>query len=149
MVFDNINNSGLYFGMCKGIEKALKYLQQTDFTEVEPGKYEIVGMDIYALVQEYDSKLITFGKWEAHKEYIDVQYVVSGLEQMGYAYGKDLEIVEEYNADGDYTLYKGNGSMIVAKAGTFAIFGPEDAHMPGVAVNAPSFVKKVVVKVKV
>jgi len=149
MVVDNIKNAGLYFGMGSGIHKALKFLQETDFAGVEPGKYEIDGNNVYALVQKYDSKQLAEGKWEAHRRYIDVQYVADGTEQMGYAFAGNLEVIKEYDSEGDYLLLQGNGSMVVCTAGTFAIFGPEDAHMPCIAVDAPKPVKKVVVKVKV
>ncbi len=149
MVADNIKNAGLYSGMGERVGKALKFLQETDFSGMKPGKYEIDGSDIYALVQMYETKPAVLGKWEAHRKYTDIQYVVEGMEQMGYAYAGNLEVTKEYDPEGDYLLLQGNGSMLVCSSGTFAIFGPEDAHMPCIAVNEPAPVKKVVVKVRV
>jgi YhcH/YjgK/YiaL family protein len=149
MVVDNIKNAGLYFGLGTRIKKALKYLQETDFTRMVPGKYKIDGRSIYALVQEYDTKLPEEGLWEAHRRYIDIQYVADGMEQIGYAFIEDLEVIKEYDIGGDCLFLKGRGSMVLCPAGTFAIFKPEDAHMPCMAAEVPSRVKKVVVKVKV
>jgi YhcH/YjgK/YiaL family protein len=67
MIVDNIKNAGLYYGMGPRIEQALKYLQQNDFAGMEPGKYEIDGNNVYALVQKYDSKPFSEGKWEGHR----------------------------------------------------------------------------------
>ena len=41
------------------------------------------------------------------------------------------------------------GSGRQLPAGMFTIFTPEDAHMPGIALDQPQPVKKVVVKVAV
>ena len=149
MITDNIKNAGLYFGMGERIKKALVFLQETDFSKMEPGRCEIDGSSLYALIQKYDTKPVTEGKWEAHRKYIDIQYVAEGMEQMGYAYAGSLEVTKEYDPEGDYLLLQGNGSMVVCSSGTFSIFGPEDAHMPCIAVSAPMPVRKVVVKVRV
>ena len=149
MVLDNIKYAGLYSAMGARIRKALVFLQETDFSKMEPGKYEIDGSNINALVQKYVTKPLAEGKWEAHRKYIDIQYIAEGMEQMGYAFAESLEVSKEYDTEADYLLLQGNGSMLVCNSGTFAIFGPEDAHMPCIAVNEPSPVKKVVVKVKV
>ena len=148
MITDNIKNAGLYYGIGTKMEKALKYLQENDFSKMETGKYEIDGSDVFALVQKYDSKPIADGKWEAHRNYIDVQYVANGAEQMGYAYLGALKVTKEYDPAGDYLLLDGEGVMLQCTQGTFAVFGPEDAHMPCIAIEAPQTIIKVVVKVK-
>jgi YhcH/YjgK/YiaL family protein len=149
MIVDNIKNTGLYMGISHGIEKALKYLRETDFTAMKPGKYEIDGSNIYAIVQEYDTRPLKEGKWEAHKKYIDVQYVMDGAEQMGYAFIENLDVTEEYEPEKDCLFLKGDGSMLMCNTGTFVIFGPDDAHMPCMAIDKPMPVKKVVVKVHI
>jgi YhcH/YjgK/YiaL family protein len=149
MIVDNISNGNLYFGVSARMEKALKYLQQNDFTKMDAGKYEIDGNDVFALVQKYDSKPIANGVWEAHRNFIDVQYVADGAEQMGYAYLKSLNVSKEYDPAGDYLLLEGKGIMLNCQKGTFAVFGPEDAHMPCIAIDAPQPIVKVVVKVRV
>jgi len=149
MVIDSIRNAPLYYGLGDRIVSALKFLQESDFSAMEPGKYEIDGSNVYALVQKYESKPREAGKWEAHRKYIDVQYVSEGTEQMGYACIDAMKVTKEYDGEGDYLLLEGEGSMLVCRAGTFAIFSPEDAHMPGIALDKPQEIKKVVVKVRV
>lgn len=148
MIFENIKHASTYYSLNERITKALQYLAQTDFTNLEPGKYEIDGENIYALVQTYNTKPFSSGKWEAHKKYIDVQYIVSGKEKMGFTETTKVIIMEEYNEEKDCTIYKGEGNFLIAEEGHFAIFFPSDIHMPGMAINIPKEVKKVVVKVK-
>ena len=147
MVVDTIKNANLYYGMGERMEKAFKYLQENDFSKVEPGRYEVDGDRIYALVQEYQTKPKEQGKWESHKRYIDIQYVVSGEENMGYTAADGLRATVEYNTETDITFFQGAGSMVLCKTGTFIIFLPGDAHMPCLAANMPTMVKKIVMKI--
>ena len=149
MVFDKIKNAKLYFPLGEKIQKALQYLAKTDFSSVEPGKYEIDGENIFALVNEYNTKPLSVGKWEAHRKYIDVQYVASGREKIGISEFEKVIILEEYNEDKDCSIYKGDGNYLLVDEGHFAIFFPTDVHMPGLSINIPKPVKKVVVKVSV
>ena len=148
MVFDRLKNANNYFQLGEKIAKALQYLSQTDFTNMEPGKYEIDGENIFALVQTYNTKPYSAGKWEAHKKYLDIQYIVSGKEKIGFTETTKVIVMEEYNEENDYTIFKGEGNFLIADEGHFAIFFPSDVHMPGMAINIPKEVRKVVVKVR-
>jgi len=148
MIADNIKNAGIYYGVGKSIEKALKYVEQTDFSAMEPGKYAVDGDNIYALVQKYESNPVEEGVWESHRKYADVQFVFSGAERMGWVEAAKLNVTEEYDEKGDCVLYEGEGNMLTYSAGSFAVYFPEDAHMPCIAAGKPSQVTKVVVKVK-
>ena len=148
MIFDQLKNAHLYFPLGERIAKALQYLSQTDFTNVEPGTYEIDGENIFAIVQEYNTKPSSSAKWEAHKKYIDIQYMVSGKEKMGFTDSQKVIVLQEYRQGNDITIYKGEGNFLIAEEGHFAIFYPTDIHMPQLALNIPKEVKKVVVKVR-
>ena len=71
MVLDKIENSKLYTGLSKKIAKAFAYINETDLHQIVPGKYEIDGDNIFALVQEYETK--NDGRLEGHYKYIDIQ----------------------------------------------------------------------------
>lgn len=148
MIFDQLKNAELYFQINNRFRKAFDYLRSNDFDNIEPGKYEIDGEDIYAIVQQYDTKPMSSGKWEAHKKYIDIQFMVSGKEKMGYSHKNKMIVTHEYNSDKDALYLKGEGNFLVAEAGYFAIFFPTDVHMPCIAINLSTPVKKVVIKVK-
>jgi len=147
MIYDNIKNAKIYFPLGEKIETALTYLQTTDFSNIEPGTYDIVGTDVYAIISEYNTKPLSSGKWEAHKKYIDVQYLHEGKERIGFSETKKLMILEEYDNRKDVAIYKGEGHFVNLEEKHFLILFPTDVHMPGIAINIPKAVKKVVVKV--
>lgn len=150
MITDRLENASLYFGLGERIAAALRYLKDNDCTKLSAGKHPIRGEQIFALVQDNTTKPRHEGKWEAHKKYIDVQFVASGNEEMGYANISTLKVTHPYDDKDDYWLFEGKGSYITVPAGCFAIFLPEDGHIPGVAIaDKPSAVRKVVVKVAV
>lgn len=149
MILDQLKNVKLYFSLGEKIERALQYLGKTDFSNLEQGKYEIDGDNIYALVSIYNTKPLSSVKWEAHKKYIDIQYVASGKEKIGFTSTDKVIPLEEYSENNDCTIYKGDGNYIIVDEGSFAIFFPTDVHMPGISINIPKEVKKVVIKVKV
>lgn len=149
MIIDKIENASLYFGVSDRIKKALNYIQNTDFLRMELGRHDIDEDNIYALVYNYETKNIKEATLEAHRNYIDVQYVFDGTEQVGFASLNGQEVEKEYCANDDYLLFKDEASLISFKKGTFAIFFPDDLHMPGICLEKTSKVKKVVVKVKI
>ncbi len=149
MVFDKIKNAKLYYSLGEKIQKALQYLSETDFSIIGPGKYGIDGDNIYALVEEYNTKPLSAGKWEVHKKYIDIQYVASGREKIGVSEFEKVIIIEDYDEDKDCAIYKGDGNFLLVDEGHFTIFFPTDVHMPRLSINVPKPVKKVVVKVSV
>ena len=149
MVIDHIQNTTLYSGLSPEIRSALDYLSKTDFEGMEPGRYDIDGDKVFALVQKYDPVPREKGMWEAHRRYIDLQYVAEGGEVMGYAPLDSLAVTQPYSEDSDCALLEGSGNFFEAPAGTFALFYPQDAHMPCLAGEIPQPVTKVVVKIAV
>lgn len=148
MIIDKLSNSNLYKNLGNRINIALEYLKLKDFSKMELGKYEIDGENIFALVNEYNTKDQNEGKLEAHKKYIDVQFVAKGKELMGYAPLENQAVIDPYNEQIDITFFSGEKSFTLVEEGMFAIFFPTDVHLPGIKVDEPAYVKKVVVKVK-
>jgi len=159
MIIDKIENSKLYRGLGERISKAFDYIHKTDLKNLKPGRYEIDGENIFALISEYKTKSEAEGKLEAHRKYIDVQYVISGEELMGYAPLGDpafsevsagrQQILEQYKGEKDIIFFKGEKLFTKVSSGMFAIFFPEDVHMPGISAGNFSDVKKLVIKVRV
>lgn len=149
MIIDHIERAPLYNGIGARIRAALEYLAKTDFSGMKDGRHDIDGDKVFALVQRYETKPRNQGKWETHRRYIDVQYVASGAEVMGYAPAGGLTVIQPYSGERDCTFYTGAGDFVTACAGTFIVFFPEDAHMPCLACETPVPVVKVVVKVAV
>ena len=149
MIIDKLTNSQFYSGLGERINRAFDYLKNTNFAQMELGKYEIDGDNIFALVNEYITKDESEGKLEAHKKYIDVQFVAKGKELMGYAPLDNQQVIDEYNEQNDITFFSGEKSFTQVDEGMFAIFFPTDIHLPGIKLTEKSYVKKVVIKVKV
>jgi len=149
MIFDKIENAALYESVSPLLKKAFEYLKQTDFSKLEAGKYVVDGDNLFAMVQEYDTKNDADCKLEAHKKYIDVQYVVSGEELIGVRPLINQTPSKEYDAENDYALYDDTCSFIKVSPTQFAVLFPQDLHKPGIKINTSAKVKKVVMKVRV
>lgn len=148
MVFDALYNADLYYGLGERIEKALQFLQDTELDDLQPGRIDIDGDNIFALVQKYTTKDITEGKWETHRRYLDIQYMVRGSESFGFVNIDYLEPTEEYSEEKDIEFLKGEGDFLQLNDEEFVIVFPNDAHMPGIAVEQIEEVFKIVIKVK-
>jgi YhcH/YjgK/YiaL family protein len=148
MIIDKIENAHLYEGISERIKKSFDYIRQTDLKTIKSGKYEIDGENIFALISEYKTKSEQEGKLEAHRKYIDVQYVISGEEKMGYVPLNGQQILEPYKEENDIVFFKGDKSFTKVSEGMFAIFFPEDVHMPGISTGKILDVKKLVIKVR-
>jgi YhcH/YjgK/YiaL family protein len=148
MIVDTITNAGRYAGLGERLARGLALLSTEDFLGKQPGKYEVDGAQLYYLVQSSTTKPKEQGKWESHRSYIDIQCVVDGAELMLWAPTARLSVTQQYDPVKDVIRYAGLGDCILARAGTFLVFWPEDGHMPGIAVHAPAPVRKVVVKIR-
>ncbi len=148
MIIDRIVNAPLYYSVHPKFKSAFEYIQQIDVDGIPAGRYEIDGENMYALVQEYNTKLKEQGIWEAHRRYIDLQYVVQGAEGIGYSNITHLQ-QDEYQASKDFLPLHGKGDLVTVHSGSFVLLFPEDAHMPGMAVDASAPVKKVVIKIAI
>lgn len=148
MIVDLLMNVEGYGALLPGLTAGLDFLRTRRFESVEPGRVEIDGDRLFAIVQEYETKAPGSGKWEAHRRYWDIQYVVQGTEVMHWADIAHLE-AGAYVPEKDFLPLEGTGDLITLRTGMVAILSPQDAHMPGMAIERPERVRKVVVKVAV
>ncbi len=149
MIIDKIENSGLYLYTGKRIASAFKYIDSIDLSGLKPGRYEIENENIFAIVNEYETKDKKDCALEAHRKFIDIQYICSGTELIGVALLKNQIPVKEYDETRDCVFFNEETSFIKMTAGMFAVFFPGDLHMPGVKADSVSEVKKVVIKVRI
>jgi YhcH/YjgK/YiaL family protein len=147
MILDAIENISVYTGLSKNIKKAIEYISSVDLNELPLGKHEISGNEIFAIISEYSTKEENLCVTETHKKYIDIQIMLRGEENFGFAVLKDQEIIEPYNIEKDYIFYKAKLDYLLLRAGNFAIFFPNDMHCPGISSANDVVVKKAVIKV--
>jgi YhcH/YjgK/YiaL family protein len=133
--------------------KAFQFIQQASGTDLPDGRVEIDGVKIYGLVQSYNSKLENdHPKFEAHRRYLDVQFIVSGQEQIGWAAVGSMQNPTDYNEIKD--VFHGSVGLdkitfVKLRAGQLAVLYPTDGHAPGLSDGASSPVKKIVVKIQI
>ena len=148
MIFDTLNNVDNYKGLGR-VYTALKFLSETDFTEIDLGRYELDGDNIFYMVQSYDtdpSKTVS----EAHRKYIDIQFMVDGEEIIGVADISCEKELTEAKEENDVWFYNCKTEPLTLSAGKYMVLYPNDLHCPGVATNGKALTcRKVVVKVKV
>lgn len=131
------------------MQRAFDFIKETNLETLDVGKYLIDGDNIFASVQAYNTKMETECLFESHRRYIDIQVIINGIEKMSWLPIDKLNLIEDNFDKDDYALYKESfhGSELIVHEGEFVIFYPEDGHKPCIAVDKPSYVKKVVLKV--
>lgn len=151
MIFDKIDNIGMYRGISDNLNKAVEWIESVQYQRIEEGKHEICGEEVYAVCMEYMTKDPDESKFEAHRKYIDIQMILGNKERMDVSDISLLEISEDYDATKDALFAKGQESCsICLEPGYFCILFPDDAHMPGINPGVGSVeVRKIVVKVNV
>ena len=146
MILDTLENAARYAGFKAGISEGFGFLDQPGVAELEPGKYEISDGLVFAIVEKNDGRKVEDGKLEAHRNYLDIQYIISGDESMGWSPLSDLSSSSNgYDAERDLEFFDGAPQALVkVPPGSFTIFLPTDAHLPGIGTGP---IHKIVVKV--
>jgi len=138
--------------MTPNMRTALGWLASVQGQDLDDGRVEIDDANVYALVQSYISKpMVDQPRFEAHRAYADIQVIVSGKEQLGWAFIQSLEPTDEYNPAKDVihgTVSSDVAVFVPLAAGQAMVFYPSDAHAPGLSFGDQSPIKKIVVKVK-
>ncbi len=146
MIVDVLENKELYYGIHKNIKPAMEFIEKAVAENFEVGRYELDGKNLFALVQEYDSK--TDASWECHRKYIDIQYVVSGKEIITWDNIRNIPDGVIYNEEKDVSKFKMDGGTdVVMEAGYYSILYPQDLHQPGRVFDKVLPIKKIVVKI--
>jgi YhcH/YjgK/YiaL family protein len=153
VILDQLKHAAAYRHLSAGFAAGIDYLLSSDFDHTPDGRYEIIGSQNFAIVQSYTTKPPERGRWEAHRKYADIQYMIAGGERMGLAPIERVKVEQAYDMERDLEFFTLNGGAGVAQVvtveqGSFAIFLPHDVHMPTLMVERPATVRKVVVKVR-
>lgn len=149
MIIDRLSNPSRLFALPARLARALDYLRGTDMRTVALGRHDLDGDHLFALVQEYTTRAPGDCVWEAHRRYIDVQFMAVGTERMGIAPLAAMREREPYDAARDVAFFEPGTEFVTIREGMFAIFGPEDVHSPCHRAGEPALVRKVVVKTAV
>jgi biofilm protein TabA len=148
MIFDKIANWEKYSSVHPLFKTAFEYLLSNDLAILPKGKYEIIGKDLYVAISHEVPIIKESYPHEAHKNYIDIQVSLKGEFEAGHKFiGGCKNQTKEYNPEKDVEFYgDAPDSKVLISEGEFAIFFPEDAHIP---YPPKEKVDKAVFKVKV
>ncbi|ULQ54140.1 YhcH/YjgK/YiaL family protein [Flavihumibacter fluvii] len=144
-----VNTEAFYTAYHKNPElwdAALGFLAAQNLQELAPGKYPIVGEDVFASVTEAPSHKPEEVKWESHRKYIDLQYIIKGKEIIGIADASKATVTKPYSPD--VINYTADGNYFTTEPNTFFLFFPNDAHRPTIKAEGYDVVKKIVIKIK-
>ncbi|MCM2267748.1 MAG: YhcH/YjgK/YiaL family protein [Elusimicrobiales bacterium] len=149
MIAVKLENAARQAPRGEGLRKALEFLTRPGAAALPDGRYELDGEKVYALVQRYETLAQDRPRFEAHRKYIDVQFLAAGEEVIGWAPLSAVGITEPYDGEKDvcFGFAAGAWTPVRLAAGELAILYPEDAHAPRLAAGAPAQVAKIVVKV--
>lgn len=152
MIFGNKKDAEKYLPyLNKSLKKALLYIEETDFSKIANGEYEIDGRDVFARVNTYATEPKAARRPEKHEKYIDVQYVAVGEETIWYTSLTEKCVEIENKAEKEDVIFYADPqetNCVTLKAGDFAIFFPWELHRPNCSVGEePANVQKIVVKV--
>ena len=133
------------------MKKALQFLQSSNLDSLPLGRILIDGDRVFAIISSYST--IPSGEiveLEGHKKYIDIQYILSGEEMIGWSSAENVPVTRIYDSEKDFwngELQEGKLTWLKLTGGQAAILYPSDAHAPQMTKSKPAPVKKVVVKV--
>ncbi len=150
MITSSLKYIDLYKKLHHNLATAIDYIHQTDFLQMSPGRYEIAGEDVFAIVNEYQTKPPQECDPESHRMYTDIQLMITGKERFGYAPLHHHIPTTPFRADNDvafYSIHEDDMNFVDLGPGDFIIFFPSDIHQPELMINQPAPVKKVVIKV--
>ena len=150
MIYDKIDNLEIYACISEDIRCGLEWLRDVN-PDIEKGVYEL-SPRVKAIVSEYTTKKVNENGFEAHRDYIDIQYLISGSEKICCLPLAYLKETKAYNAEIDAAFYVEDDVKPLETLignGFFAVFFPQDGHKPGVNVVKSIMVKKVIVKVQI
>lgn len=131
-----------YAAVIPGLEEAMALIDS--MTDPQKGTYPLSCGKI--MVQEGVTHPLEGAKLEAHREFLDIQYVLEGSEVCGWAPTDAVELLGEFDTDRDVGFYTGPSTPITMTPGMCYILYPEDAHAPCAHLEAPTEYKKMVVK---
>lgn len=148
MVLDDKKQLKMYESAGYDAEAAEAFIKRAQEELLPEGKYVLNGENLFAMIQEYETKEREECMYESHRLYGDIQYIVSGEEMIYVAPVEHLEMVEDRTPQEDILFYeqKEEAAALHLKPGMFALFLPQDGHMPCCVYDKVQKVRKIVFK---
>ena len=148
MILDTLAHADRYRALHPLFARAFGFLRETDLNALAPGKHDVQGEQIFAIVEACEGRTRADAKLECHRRYIDIQLVLEGVDEMGWKpVAACVDRATDYDDARDIRFFNdAPSSWIATPPGAFCLFFPDDAHAPLVGTG---MIRKVVVKIAV
>lgn len=148
MILATLAETDRYAALHPLFPRAFEFLRNADLMTLAPGKHDVQGEQLFAIVEACGGRTRAEAKLECHRRYIDIQLVLEGVDEMGWKpVAECVDPATEFDAARDIRFFNdAPSSWIATPPGAFCLFFPEDAHAPLVGTGV---IRKVVVKVAV
>lgn len=132
IITDSLEHAEDYYHMHPAFEEAFAFLRQNALAELPTGRHEIDGDRLFCMISKGLGRSRAEAQLEAHRKYIDIQYVLAGTDEMGSRPTADCKLPDTgYDAEKDIEFFSDEPeSWTKVRAGSFIVFFPEDAHAP-------------------
>jgi len=132
IIINKLQHAERYYNMHPAFEKAFAFLRQDGLAELPADRHEIDGDRLFCMTSKGPGRSRSEAKLEAHRKYIDIQYVIAGTDEMGFKPTAACKLTDtSYDADKDIEFFNDQpDSWTPVPAGSFVIFFPQDAHAP-------------------
>lgn len=147
MIISNREHCLDYLGIHENLDKALRYISETDFGSLPDGAYSISGQDVTVKVQHITGKPPEEAKLEAHDKFADIQMVLEGSEMLFLCFRDGTARTQSF-PERDVSFYEGPSQPVTLSPGQFAVVFPDDVHAPGIRSGGLPHIRKCVFKVR-
>lgn len=141
MIFDNIKNAEQYYGLGENFRQAFRIMKTLN--ENSPLGRVDVSENLYYTVMQNEGRSPDNLSGENHKNYADIQFLLSGREKMGFCQYSRTDTIQPYSSEKDIEIVTGDFTLCEMEKRDFMIFFPQDSHAPGINVNGKPFLKAV------
>lgn len=149
MIFGNIKHLGDYPFLDSAVKECFEYAKKHDLLSYEKGSHPIDGERLYVNIAEYGTTVPENRFWEAHKQYLDLHFMLRGEERIDVAFIENME-QKEYVEKDDFLPLEGTPILTATlREGDFLICYPQDGHMTGLAADKPVNLKKAIFKIRI
>ena len=149
MVFGNIRDLKDFGYLEENVRKCFDYAREHDLLSYEKGSHPIDGDELFVNIVEYETTPPENRFWEAHRQYLDLHFMLRGPEQIDVNFIDNMEQKEFVEKDDFLPLEGDPNSHVVLNAGDFLLCYPADAHRTAVQVGAPATIKKAIFKIRI
>ncbi len=149
MVFGNIRDLKDFAYLEENVRRCFDYAREHDLLSYEKGSHPIDGDELFVNIVEYETTTPENRFWEAHRQYLDLHFILRGPEQIDVNFIDNMEQKEFVEKDDFLPLEGEPNSHVVLNAGDFLLCYPADAHRTAVQVGNPAVIKKAIFKIRI